>query len=284
MLELDGIDGIIRRALAEDIGAGDITTNLVVGEGVRVRASILARQTGILAGLPVASRVFALVDADVAVRERASEGSSMKAGDEVLVVAGAARSVFAAERTALNFLQHLSGVATLTAAFVARTEGTPARIFDTRKTLPGLRILEKYAVSQGKGENHRLGLFDAVLIKDNHLKAAGGVGPAVKAARRAFAGSVEVEVETLDELEEAIASGADIVMLDNMSVGEMKSAVDMAAGRVILEASGGVSMETVRAVAETGVGRISVGAITQGAPPLDFSLEVLEILEDGRDA
>lgn len=263
-------------ALAEDVGDGDITSLLVVPEGMRARAEIISREEGVIAGLRVAGIAFKRVDSEVVFRPLVPEGAEVRPGDAVARVEGGARGIFAAERVALNFLQHLSGIATLTARFVLAVAPYAAKIYDTRKTLPGLRELEKYAVAIGGGVNHRFGLFDGILIKDNHLKVAGGVKNAVLAAKSGSPDApIEVEVETLNELDEALQAGADIVLLDNMDPLELAEAVKRTAGRAILEASGGVTLENVAEIARSGVDRISIGAITQGAKPLDLTLEVV---------
>ncbi|MCL5292983.1 MAG: carboxylating nicotinate-nucleotide diphosphorylase [Actinobacteria bacterium] len=277
MLSAESVERIVVQALAEDLGGGDITSRLVVPAGLDVEAEIISRAEGRIAGLPIADATFKAVDREISFRPVVVEGDEVKPGDLVAEIRGKAREVFAAERVALNFLQHLSGIATLTARYVAEVAGYRAKIYDTRKTLPGLRQVEKYAVVVGGGVNHRFTLFDGVLIKDNHLKAAAGVGAAVLAAKRGgAAGLVEVEVENLEELGQAIDAGAGIILLDNMSPAELARAVEITAGRAILEASGGVSLETVKEIAKTGVDRISVGVITQGAQPLDLSLEVVK--------
>lgn len=279
MLESKTIERLVTTALSEDIRDGDVTSRLVVPAHAEVEAEIISRVDGVIAGLPIAFAVFDAVDPKVRFEPVVKDGDTVKPDQVLVKIKGGARSVFAAERTALNILQHLSGIATLTGLFVKETVGTKAKIFDTRKTHPGLREVEKYAVKVGGGENHRVGLYDAILIKDNHIKAAGGVRAAVAAAK---AGAphmlVEVEVETRQELEEALEAGAEIVLLDNMSADGLTSSVEFVAGRAVLEASGGVSLETVRAIARAGVDRISVGAITQAAPPLDLSLEVVGLI------
>lgn len=263
---------IIALALAEDLGdRGDITTAALIGPEIRCRAAIVAKSDGILAGVPICDMVFKALDNDIKVSPRLPEGARFTSGDTLIDITGPAGAVLSGERCALNFLQHLCGISTLTARFVEAVSGTSAKIYDTRKTLPGLRILEKYAVLTGGGFNHRNGLYDAILIKDNHLVVAGGVEVAVSSAKPL--GSVEVEVEELYQLDEAIAAGAEIILLDNMDIETLRLAVERGAGRVVLEASGGITLENVRAVAETGVNRISVGAITQAAPPLDLSLD-----------
>ncbi|MEX2413051.1 MAG: carboxylating nicotinate-nucleotide diphosphorylase [Thermoleophilaceae bacterium] len=265
---------LIQRALAEDVGGGDLTSRAVVPEGSRARGSVVAKADGVLAGVELAAATFAAVDPALEVEARASDGGSVGAGAELLAVAGDARAILAAERVALNFLGRLSGIATLTARYVAAVAGTGARILDTRKTTPGLRALEKAAVVAGGGTSHRFGLYDAILIKENHVRVAGGVGEAV---RRALAAAgegipVEVEVESLAELDEALEAGAERVLLDNMAPADLRVAVERTAGRAELEASGGIALDGVRAVAETGVDFISVGALTHSAPALDVSL------------
>lgn len=254
---------------------GDVTSAATIPEDARATARVVARQAGCLAGTGAALRVFELVDPGVRVDRRIRDGMIVHAGTVVAEVRGPARSLLTAERVALNLLGHLSGVATATRAFVDRVAGTGATIIDTRKTTPGLRALEKAAVRAGGGANHRMGLYDAVLIKDNHIAAVGSAAEAVRRAR-AHVGStvrVEVEIESLDDLEGAIEAGADIVMLDNMDGASMREAVRRTAGRCLLEASGGITLDSVRAAAETGVDWISVGRITHSAPSLDVALD-----------
>lgn len=265
---------LIQRALAEDVGEGDVTSRAVVPEGSRASGTVVAKAEGVVAGLPVAEAVFEAVDGDLELEVHAIDGDRVSPGRELLSVRGDARAILAAERVALNLLGRLSGVASLTARYVAAVEGTGARILDTRKTTPGMRALEKAAVVAGGGSSHRFGLYDAVLVKENHVRVAGGVG---EAARRALVGApagvqVEVEVESLAELDEALAAGVGRVLLDNMAPDELRAAVERTGGRALLEASGGIELETVRAVAETGVDFISVGALTHSAPALDVSL------------
>jgi nicotinate-nucleotide pyrophosphorylase (carboxylating) len=264
---------LIQRALDEDLGAGDLTSRAVVPEDSQARGMVIAKAEGTVAGIDVAAAVFAAVDGELAVEPRAGDGEVVAPGDELLAVAGDARAILAAERVALNLLGRLSGVATLTARYVAAVEGTGTRILDTRKTTPGMRALEKAAVVAGGGTSHRFGLYDAILVKENHVRVAGAVG---EAARRALAGAhgvaVEVEVESLEELDEALDAGVARVLLDNMGLDALRAAVQRTAGRAQLEASGGITLDTVRAVAETGVDFISVGALTHSAPALDVSL------------
>ena len=266
---------LIDRALREDVGGADLTTDAVVGSDVRARARIEQRAEGVIAGLAVAAAVFRRLEPSLRWHPHAPEGA-WRGGGMVAEIAGPARPILAGERVALNFLGRLSGIATLTARFVAAVEGTGARILDTRKTTPGLRALERQAVLAGGGHSHRSGLYDAVLVKENHAALAGGVAAATAAALAAAGEgtSVQVECATLDELDEALVAGARQVLLDNMSPGELRRAVERSRGRALTEASGGVTLETVRRVAETGVDRISVGALTHSAPALDLSLHV----------
>lgn len=266
--------GLIDRALAEDVGAGDLTTRALIDPEARARARIVQKAEGVVAGLEVAEAVFTRVDPALRWRAHAEPGL-WRAGGLVAEVAGPAGAILTGERVALNFLARLSGVATLTARFVAAVEGTGVRILDTRKTTPGLRALEKLAVVAGGGHSHRAGLFDAVLVKENHAVLAGGVGPA---ARRAVAAAaergvaVEVECARLEEVDEALAAGVPRLLLDNMEPADLRAAVERAAGRAQLEASGGVTLDSVRRIAETGVDFISIGALTHSAPALDISL------------
>ena len=269
---------IVARALAEDIGPGDITTAATVAPDAECRAEIVAKAEGVIAGLGVARLVFGMLDPQIEFHEVVVDGGRVSEGMTVARVSGNTRALLAAERTALNFLQRMSGIASLTAEYVEAAEGTDARIIDTRKTAPGLRLLDKYAVRMGGGRNHRVGLFDGVLIKDNHLRAAGGVGEAVRRARKAahHLVKIEVEVQTLEEVEEGVAAGADVILLDNMDLDNVSRAVDLVAGRCEIEVSGGVTLETVRALAECGVDYISAGALTHSAPALDLSLEIAD--------
>jgi len=268
----------VRRALAEDLGrAGDITSAATIPEKKTATAKLAARKPGVLSGLACAAEAFAQLDPALEFIAKKRDGDKLKAGDVAAEISGNARAILSAERTALNFATHLSGIATLTAAFVAKVKHTKAKIVCTRKTIPGLRALEKYAVRCGGGMNHRFGLDDAILIKDNHIAVAGSVSAALKAAR-ASAGhlvKVEIEVENLDELAEVLHDGgADVALLDNMDTATLKRAVEIASGRLALEASGGVNLDTVAAIAETGVDMISVGALTHSAPALDLGLDI----------
>ena len=270
------VDKAVAEALAEDLGiGGDITTEATVPAGTRASAVIAARKPGTVAGVQLAAAAFKTIDPFVEFEAVVGDGDRVEAGGIIARVAGDARALLTAERTALNFLGRLSGIATLTARYVSAIAGTRARIVDTRKTTPGQRALEKFAVRCGGGVNHRFGLFDAVLIKDNHIVAAGGVGAALQRART-HAGhmvKVEIEVTSLDELDDALQLDPDAVLLDNMPLELLKAAVAEVAGRVVTEASGGVNLETVRAIAETGVDHISVGALTHSAPVLDIGLD-----------
>lgn len=269
---------IIDLALAEDIGSGDITSNSTVAADRNASASMMVKSSGVVFGVELARDVFARVDDTLEFVERVTDGSRVEPGDIIATVTGNARSILLAERVALNFVQRLSGVATITADYVGATKGTNARIVDTRKTTPGMRVLEKAAVRAGGGHNHRFGLSDGVLIKDNHLAAVGGPDRVTRAVVQAqkqapHTLAIEVEVTTIAELEEALAAGADIVMLDNMPIDVMAEAVRMTNGRALLEASGGITLETVAEVAQTGVDLISSGALTHSAPSLDISLD-----------
>lgn len=271
-------EALIDRALAEDIGAGDITSATTVPATMHAEGTLLAKTPGVISGLEVAAAVFIRVDPAVCFTPLVSNGDRIAPMTPIATVSGPARSLLAAERVALNLLQRLSGVATVTARYVDAVAGTRARVVDTRKTTPGLRALEKAAVRHGGGANHRFGLTDGVLIKDNHLAAVGGPNRVARAVRLARAGAphtlkIEVEVTTLDEVAEALEAGADIVMLDNMDVPTMRAAVAMTSGRALLEASGGITLETIGKIAATGVDLISVGALTHSAPALDISLD-----------
>jgi nicotinate-nucleotide pyrophosphorylase (carboxylating) len=268
----------VRAALKEDLGrAGDITSAATIPAGARATADLVARKPGVIAGLDLAAAAFRELDPTIRFDANVADGDTVEAGATVAKVEGPARAVLSAERVALNFLCHLSGVATATAALVARVSHTSARICDTRKTTPGLRAFEKHAVRCGGGMNHRFGLDDAILIKDNHVAVAGGVIAAIRAARAAAGHlvKVEVEVDTLDQLVEAMVAEPDAVLLDNMKPADMREAVKLVAGRAITEASGNVTLETVAAIAETGVDMISSGWITHSAPILDLALDVV---------
>jgi nicotinate-nucleotide pyrophosphorylase (carboxylating) len=266
------------RALAEDVGSGDLTAALVPA-GARARARVLTRESAVLCGAPWAEAALRQVDPALQLRWLVGEGVRGEADQVVLEIEGSARSILTAERTALNFLQLLSAVATKTAVYVQAVKGTRAQIVDTRKTLPGLRLAQKYAVRTGGGVNHRIGLYDAVLIKENHIATAGGIVPVLQAAARvaAQADFIEIEVETLSQLEEALEAGATMILLDNMDLASMKEAVRINGGRAILEISGGVTLDSVRALAETGVDRISIGSLTKDVKATDFSMRLREL-------
>ena len=280
-------DGALRRlvelALEEDLGRGDVTSDLLVPSDTKTRAVLRSRSQGVIAGLEVASRVFELVDEQVRFVPLIGDGASVTRGQDLAVVSGPARSVLRGERVALNFLQRLSGIATLTSRFVDVVRGTGARIVDTRKTTPGLRALEKYAVRAGGGLNHRRDLSDAVMIKDNHLAVISAlglsIGDAIKQARESLPHTlkIEIEVDALDQIPEALAAGVDIILLDNFSTEDLKAAVRLIDGRAITEASGGVSLETVSEIAASGVDVISVGALTHSAPALDIGLDFARV-------
>jgi nicotinate-nucleotide pyrophosphorylase (carboxylating) len=266
------LEELVRRALAEDVGSGDVTSEATVPEAAQAIATITQKAPGVVYGLEAAELTFRALDPACAVSWLTDEGQWRERG-VVMQVSGSARGILAAERTALNFLQRLSGIATLTARCVQAVAGTGATILDTRKTTPGLRLLEKAAVAAGGGQNHRVGLYDAVLIKENHVTMAGGVGEAVRRATQHAPGLlVEVECETLAEVDEALAAGAPRLLLDNMSAPQLREAVERIAGRAETEASGGFTLERLREVAESGVNFISIGALTHSAPALDLSL------------
>ena len=272
------LDELVARALAEDVGDGDVTTAATVPEDARARALITQKAPGVIFGLEVAEQAFRQLDPEASFDRRVDEGVWREHGGPVSTVEGSARALLTAERTALNFLGRLSGVATLTARAVKAIDGTGARILDTRKTTPGLRALEKAAVAAGGATNHRAGLYDAILIKENHAALAGGVGEAVRAAAACAPGlTLEVECSTLDEVDEALAAGASWILLDNMDPDRLRAAVAHVGGRAKLEASGGFTLDTLRAAASTGVDFVSVGALTHSAPALDLSL-ILEPL------
>jgi nicotinate-nucleotide pyrophosphorylase (carboxylating) len=261
-------------ALTEDLGKGDITTQAIIPAGTRLHATIATRQPIVIAGVPVAVEVFRRIDSESKIKIEAPEGSGLDSGAVIARLDGKASAILSAERTALNFLQTLSGIATYTRKFVDRIEGTGAVLLDTRKTLPGLRALSKYATAVGGGTNHRMRLDDGVLIKDNHIAVAGGVVEAVRRAKAKGLKDVEIECDTVDQVIQALNAGADRLLLDNMSLEMLREAVAVTAGRVPLEASGGVTLETIRKIAETGVNFISVGAITMSAPSVDIGLDL----------
>jgi nicotinate-nucleotide pyrophosphorylase (carboxylating) len=268
------LDAFVRSTLAEDLGDhGDVTSTAVIPAEARFGGVMRSREEIVVAGLPIAEAFFRHLDPEVEIERLAEDGAVVAQGDMLLRLSGLARPMLTAERSALNTLQHLSGIATLTRRYVRAIEGTGAILLDTRKTLPGLRVLDKYASRMGGAQNHRMRLDDAAMIKDNHVAVAGGVGEAVRRAREAGIDPIIVEVDRLDQIEPAIAAGATRLLLDNMGVAALREAVAMVGGRVPTEASGGVSLETIRASAETGVTYISVGRITQSAPAVDIGLD-----------
>ena len=275
MIEGFDIDDIIRRVLAEDLGqGGDVTSKATIAADARFTAELAAREPIVLAGLDIAIAFFRALDADVGIEVLAVDGDAIDAGAILVRFSGKARAMLTAERSALNTLQHLSGIATLTRRYVDAIAGTGATVLDTRKTIPGLRALEKYAARMGGAQNHRMRLDDGVLIKDNHVAVAGGIGAAVRAAKQANTGfHVQVEVDSMDQIEEALSAGADRLLLDNMDPPTLRRAVELVGGRVPLEASGGVRLDTIRAIAEAGVDYISVGRITQSAPAVDIGMD-----------
>lgn len=272
------VEDIIRRALAEDISYLDTTTDYMIDEDARDTAVLIAKADGVLCGLDVAMRVFELLDGTFEKEIYLTDGAKVKKGDVIAKYTGRTRALLKGERTALNLLQHMSGIATATAAAVELVKGTRAAVTDTRKTLPGMRALQKYAVTVGGGKNHRFNLSDGAMLKDNHIDAAGGITPAVKALRDKLGHMVKLEVETrdLDEVKEALEAGADIIMLDNMSCEDMAKAVALVDGKALLEASGGITADTIRAVAETGVDVISIGALTHSVIAMDISMKMLK--------
>ena len=276
-LDFSRVDRIIEYALREDLGDGDITTNVLATEKEDSKAVIRAKAKGVIAGLPIAKRVFQKLDHTVVCVDNIGDGENIKPGDIISEINGGTRALLSGERLALNILQRLSGIATLTSRYVKAVEGLPVKILDTRKTAPGLRILDKYAVSVGGGYNHRFGLFDGVLIKDNHIEIAGGISEAVAVIRKKYRQKYKIEVETsyLEQVKEALIAGADIIMLDNMSPEQMRKAVRLIDRNALVEASGGINIKNVREVAETGVDFISVGALTHSAPALDIGLYVV---------
>ena len=277
-LSLLAIDEAVQRALNEDLGrAGDITSIATIPEATQAHAVLIARQAGVIAGLPLAVAVFQKLSPDINIQAHFRDGGTVASGVHVLTISGPARAVLAGERTALNFVGRLSGIATLTSDYVRHTAGTKLRICCTRKTTPGLRALEKYAVRCGGGFNHRFGLDDAILIKDNHVAVAGGVRPALERARSHVGHlvKIEIEVDTLAQLREVLDTGlADVVLLDNMDIATLSEAVRIANGRVVLEASGGVTLDSIRKIAATGVDYVSSGALTHSAPNFDVALDI----------
>ncbi len=275
MLDKLTIDDIIMNALREDIGTGDITTLSTIPEDRTASGRFWAKESGVICGIDILCRVFALVDSRVEVRPAVKDGQQVRCGDTIAEISGPARAVLTGERVALNFLQRLSGIASRTALAAAAVRGTNAQIADTRKTTPGLRVLEKYAVKTGGGSNHRFNLADGVLIKDNHIVAAGGIGNAISAARSNAPHTlkIEIEVKSMDQIDEALAAGADIIMLDNMTLQQMTEAVARIAGKALVEASGNMGDKDLAAVAATGVDIISIGALTHSVRAMDISLD-----------
>jgi nicotinate-nucleotide pyrophosphorylase (carboxylating) len=270
------IDAAIREALAEDLGlAGDITTNATVAADAKAEAVIATRRDGVVSGLQLAEAAFRALAPSITFEIHKPDGSAVKPGTTIASISGNARAILTAERVALNFMGRMSGIATLTRKYCDAISGTHAKVADTRKTTPGLRAFEKYAVRCGGGQNHRSGLFDAILIKDNHIVAAGGIEAAIKAAHIAAGHmlKIEIEVDTLEQLDDVLKHKIDVVLLDNMTPAQLKDAVKRVAGRCLTEASGGVNLDTVRAIADTGVDMISVGALTHSAPVLDLGLD-----------
>lgn len=274
MLNFEAIQPLIDLSLHEDVGDGDKTTQAIITAEAQATARLTAKADGVVAGLPVAERVFNTVDPTVIFKPTISDGDVVATGQIIAHVTGAARSLLTGERLALNFLQRLSGIATLTARYVRAVHGTSARIIDTRKTAPGFRILDKYAVKCGGGANHRMGLYDMILIKDNHIDVAGSITEAVRRARQVFGESllIEVETRTMEEVQQALQANIDRILLDNMPLDTLRQAVTIAAGRTPLEASGGVNLDTVREIARTGVDYISVGALTHSVIAFDISM------------
>ncbi|MEW6196662.1 MAG: carboxylating nicotinate-nucleotide diphosphorylase [Bacteroidota bacterium] len=267
---------VISTALKEDIGKRDVTTDLLIPKKKKAAAYFIAKQDGIIAGLDAAKMVLKKMDKKIKWKNFVEDGAKVKAGTKIAEVRGSVRALLSGERTALNFLQRMSGIATLTSVYVEKISGTNAKILDTRKTVPGLRLFDKYAVKCGGGTNHRIGLFDMVMIKDNHIKAAGSITKAVNKIRKSIPKKMKIEVETtnLGEVEEALKLNVDVIMLDNMNLNGMKETVQLINKKCFVEASGGVNLETVRAIAETGVDFISVGALTHSVSALDISMKI----------
>ena len=277
-LDIQELEYIIDHAFREDIGEGDITTNNLVPETTSAKASMTAKADGIIAGLPIAEMVFKKLDPNFNWNPKFTDGDAIKKGDLIVEMEGSFRAILTGERLALNLMQRMSGIASETAKYVAEVRGTKVQILDTRKTVPGLRSLDKYAVKAGGGTNHRIGLYDLVMIKDNHIKLAGGITPAVKQIRKAVPSTIKVEVETtnLNEVREAISAGADIIMLDNMNNEMMTEAVGIINGKAISEASGNMNLSRLKGVAATGVDCISIGALTHSVIALDISQNIIQ--------
>ncbi|MCK4308917.1 MAG: carboxylating nicotinate-nucleotide diphosphorylase [Candidatus Atribacteria bacterium] len=271
------VDKIIEQSLLEDIRTGDITTESIIPSNLKAKGIIKTSEKGVVAGLDIACLVFKKLDSEICFQSKIKDGKKILPGEVLAEITGSAQTILKGERVALNFLQRMSGIATITSKFCQEVKDFPVRIVDTRKTTPGLRILEKYAVRMGGGHNHRFGLYDAILIKDNHLALAGGIKPAVNSVRKQISHTVkiEVEVENLSQLEEALKMHVDIIMLDNMDLDTMKEAVKIVKGKALIEASGGITLEKVREIAQTGVDLISVGALTHSVKSLDISMEII---------
>ena len=272
-LSKDQIEDFIDIAFAEDIASGDVTCETVIPEDAKLTATMNARETMVIAGLPIIEPTFKRLDENCKTTFFASDGDQLSAGDKIMRIEGSARALLSAERTALNTLQHLSGIATLTREYVDLIEGTKAKLLDTRKTIPGLRMLGKYATKMGGAQNHRIGLFDAVMIKDNHIAVAGSVEKAIAGAKAAGRNDIQVECDTLEQVTDALKFGADSLLLDNMPPKILCKALKIVDGKIPCEASGGVNLKTIRAIAETGVDFISVGRLTQSAPAVDIGLD-----------
>lgn len=271
------IDKIIEQALLEDIGTGDITTESIIPSNLKAKGIIKTSEEGVVAGLDIVFLVFKKLDSEICFQSKIKDGNKILPGEILGEITGPARTILKGERVALNFLQRMSGIATITSKFCQQVKDFPVRIFDTRKTTPGLRILEKYAVRMGGGHNHRFGLYDAVLIKDNHIAVAGGIKSAVNSVRKQISHTVkiEVEVENLSQFQEALKVQVNIIMLDNMDLETMKEAVKLVKGKALIEASGGITLEKVKEIAQTGVDLISVGALTHSVKALDISMEII---------
>ncbi len=267
---------IIKHAIREDVGDGDITTESIINKNRKSKAYFLTKEDGVISGLKIAKEVFGYLDKKIKWKSLVKDGDKVKAGTKIAEVKGSVRALLSGERTALNFLQRMSGIATLTSVYVEEVSGTNTKILDTRKTVPGLRLFDKYAVKCGGGTNHRIGLFDMVMIKDNHIKAAGSITKAVNKIRKSIPKQMKIEVETTNirEVEEALKLNVDVIMLDNMNLNEMTEAVQLINKKCFVEASGGVNLESVRAIAETGVDFISVGALTHSVKALDISMKI----------
>lgn len=272
------IDKIVEKALLEDIGTGDITTEFIIPSNIKAKGIIKTSEEGVVAGLDIAHLIFKKLDSEIIFQEKIKDGAKVARGKVLAEISGSARTILKGERVALNFLQRMSGIATITSKFCQEVKDFPVRIVDTRKTTPGLRVLEKYAVLMGGGYNHRFGLYDAVLIKDNHIVVAGGIKSAINSVRKQISHmiKIEVEVENLSQLQKALEMEVDIVMLDNMELETMKEAVKMAKGKSIIEVSGGITLGKVREIAQTGVDLISVGSLTHSVKSLDIGMEILK--------